>query len=71
MSILGFFPKCIEEVVKLHESINDLGKIGKTLFIIMGITKNKFVAFCLLTRMIPCQVISYGFMRMNYPRPPS
>jgi len=71
MSILGFFPKCIEEVVNLHESINDLGIIGKTLFIIMGITKKKIVAFHMLTRMIPCQVISYGFMRMSYPRPPS
>jgi hypothetical protein len=39
MFILGFFPKCIEEVVNFHELINDLGKIGKTLFIIMEITK--------------------------------
>jgi hypothetical protein len=71
MSILGFFPKCIEKVVNLHESINDLGRIGKTLFRIMGITKFFFVAFHMLTRMIPCQVISYGFVRMSYPRPPS
>jgi hypothetical protein len=70
MFILEFSPKCIEEVVNLHELINDLGRIGKTLFIIMGITK-KIVAFCTLTRMIPCQVISCGFMGMSYPRPPS
>jgi hypothetical protein len=39
MFILGFFPKCIREVVNLYESLNDLGRVGKTLFIIMGITK--------------------------------
>jgi hypothetical protein len=70
MFILGFFPKCIEEVINLHESINDLGRIGKTLFRIMGITK-KNCSLLHLTRMIPCQVISCGFMIMSYPRPPS
>jgi len=40
VSILGLLPKCIEELVDLHESTKGLGRIGKTPFTTMGIIKN-------------------------------
>jgi hypothetical protein len=38
--IIQFFPKCVDEVENLHKSSQGLGRIGKTPFTTMGITKN-------------------------------